>query len=174
MIILEWPWAVLIYDKGDNYRASGALVDNDVVVTVAHKVQKYVDRASSLKVRLGDWNPNGRDAEEDFDFIEREVDCVILHPDLVLTNTVSNNVAVLKLRPRNDDNRVEMRDTVRSVVSLKTEEINVITVDDLDRPGNRPEGVLVLILGGLPDLERDLDERPDPLDGLGDLETLRP
>ena len=54
---------MLIYDQGDNYRASGALVDNDVVVTVAHKVLNYVDRASSLKVRLGDWNPNGRDVK---------------------------------------------------------------------------------------------------------------
>jgi len=180
----EWPWAVLIYDQGDNYRASGALVDNDVVVTVAHKVQNYVDRASSLKVRLGDWNPNTSDAEEDFDFVEREVDCVIIHPEEDLTDTLANNVAVLKLRPRGrnekDELRLKMRDTVRSVISLKSAdpfeeddvEISVKTADDLDRPGNRPDGVsgtrIIRKLSATPiDLRLGLVADDRDLDGLG-------
>ena len=168
---LEWPWAVLIYDQGDNYRASGALVDNDVVVTVAHKVLNYVDRASSLKVRLGDWNPNGRDAKEDFDFVEREVDCVITHPEEDLTNTLANNVAVLKLRPRNDNQREKMKQTVRSAITLKSaEEITVISADDMARPGNKPEGVEgTRIISKLSSIDVRLGlvtNRPE-LDGLG-------
>ena len=30
-------------------------------MTAAHKVRDYTRQASSLVVRLGDWNPNGRD-----------------------------------------------------------------------------------------------------------------
>ena len=37
-------------------------MDNDVVVTVAHKVRDYVQNPNDLIVRLGDWNPNERDS----------------------------------------------------------------------------------------------------------------
>ena len=145
---------MLIYDQGNNYRGAGALVSNNVVVTVAHKVQNYVDRASSLKVRLGDWNPNKKDDKEDYDFVEREVDCVILHPDQDLTDTLANNVAVLKLKPRDRDRNeeIKMKNTVSSAITLFTgeeenstnteeEEVTMIAADDLERPGNRVEGV---------------------------------
>ena len=136
---------MLIYDQGNNYRGAGALVSNNVVVTVAHKVQNYVDRASSLKVRLGDWNPNKKDDKEDYDFVEREVDCVILHPDQDLTNTLANNVAVLKLRPRDDFTVEKMKKNVKDVITLYSNaqdlDIEVRTADDLERPGNRVEGV---------------------------------
>ena len=138
---------MLIYDQGNNYRGAGALVSNNVVVTVAHKVQNYVDRANSLKVRLGDWNPNKKDDKEDYDFVEREVDCVILHPDQDLTDTLANNVAVLKLKPRDRDRNEElkMKNTVSSAITLFTgeeeEERTMIAAEDLERPGNRVEGV---------------------------------
>lgn len=170
----EWPWAVLIYDQGNNYRGAGALVSNNVVVTVAHKVQNYVDRASSLKVRLGDWNPNRRDRDEDFDFVEREVDCVILHPDQDLTNTLANNVAVLKLRPRDDFMIEEMEKNVKDVITLYSNaqdlDIEVRTADDLERPGNRVEGVRgsrIIQTRSAIDLRLGLVADSRDLDGLG-------
>ena len=92
----EWPWAVLIYDD-DTYIGAGALVSGDVVVTAGHKVREYQGVGYKLKVRLGDWNPNGRDDKEDFDSIEMNVKCVTLHPEADLDDTLANNVAVLKL-----------------------------------------------------------------------------
>jgi len=128
----EWPWAVLILDQSGDYVAAGALVDNDVVVTVAHKVKQFTRNPGALKVRLGDWNPNKRDKEENLDFIEQNVDCVTLHPEQDLDNTLANNVAVLKLEKR-DKISVRNVTTVSGVITLKSTE--------LDRPGNIPEGV---------------------------------
>jgi len=151
---------------------------HNVVVTVAHKVQNYVDSASSLKVRLGDWNPNRRDRDEDFDFVEREVDCVILHPDQDLTNTLANNVAVLKLRPRDrievDVAVVEMEQSVRNVITLYSNaqdlDIEVRTAEDLERPGNRMEGVKgsrIIQTRSAIDLRLGLVADSRDLDGLG-------
>ena len=134
----EWPWAVLIYD-GDKYVAAGALVDNGVVVTVAHKMKDYVFRADKLIVRVGDWNPNTRDTQEDFPEVGMTVDCVRLHPDADLDNTLANNVAVLKLgqlAELHDDPSTKVQvEAVASVITLKTGR------DRIERPGNRPEGV---------------------------------
>ena len=120
-------------DANENYVASGALVDNDVVVTVAHKVKAFTKRPGDLKVRLGDWDPNGRNRKEDFDFTEREVDCVTLHPKQDLSNTLANNVAVLKLKKRPRLLEAVKVKTVSGVIELKS------AVPE--RPGNRPEGV---------------------------------
>ena len=72
-------------------------MNNDVVVTVGHKVKNFVDNPAGLTVRLGDWNPNRRDPKEEHPHIEHSVKCVRIHPDADLTGTLANNVAVLKL-----------------------------------------------------------------------------
>jgi len=131
----EWPWAVLILDQSGDYVAAGALVDNDVVVTVAHKVKQFTRNPGALKVRLGDWNPNKKDRKENFDFIEQKVDCVTLHPEQDLDNTLANNVAVLKLAKLKGQ-VVDISITVSDVIDLKSAELWVP-----ERPGNLPQGV---------------------------------
>ena len=129
----EWPWAVLIYDQSDKYLGAGALVDNHVVVTVAHKVKDFTDNPGGLRVRLGDWNPNEKDEKEEYDHVSREVECVMLHPGQDLGNTLANNVAVIKLKKRTED-LTKNNSTVAQVVTL-------LTGKEVQRPGNKPEGV---------------------------------
>ena len=136
----EWPWAVLILDQSGKYVAAGALVDNDVVVTVAHKMRSFVRSPGDLQVRLGDWNPNGRDSKEDFDFVRVEVDCVILHPEQDLDNTLANNVAVLKLA-KAKSSPLTGPGTVFGAVELKSGAEKAFNIVQPQRPGNRPEGV---------------------------------
>jgi len=130
----EWPWAVLIFRNGD-YVGAGALMDNDVVVTVGHKVKNFVNNPSGLTVRLGDWNPNTRDVAEEHPHIERAVKCVKIHPDADLDNTLANNVAVLKLD----------RNSKIKATSMTNEQKGVASVIDFktgpSRPANLPEGV---------------------------------
>eukprot|EP00092_Neocalanus_flemingeri_P022264 GFUD01024144.1.p1 GENE.GFUD01024144.1~~GFUD01024144.1.p1 ORF type:complete len:519 (-),score=122.85 GFUD01024144.1:270-1826(-) len=128
----EWPWAVLIFKNG-KYIGAGALMDNDVVVTVAHKVIDFVKDPSGLTVRLGDWNPNELDKQEEHPHIEVEVDCVKVHPDADLSNTLANNVAVLKLKAieENDEKDLTLK-AVLEVVDIRS---------GPRRPANNPEGV---------------------------------
>ena len=116
----------LIYDE-DKYIGAGALIDNNVVVTAAHKVYwpligqyweywsiigqywyyyplifpwlqvRDYTSSDSLSVILGDWNPNTRDEKEEYPELRMTVDCVRLHPEADLDNTLANNVAVLRL-----------------------------------------------------------------------------
>merc|ERR1711971_24083 len=130
----EWPWAVLIFRNGE-YIGAGALMDNDVVVTVGHKVKNFVNNPRGLTVRLGDWNPNRRDNSEEHPHIEKSVKCVRIHPDADLENTLANNVAVLKLSQ--DDEIITTSHTnaerdVASVIDLKSAPA---------RPADRPQGV---------------------------------
>ena len=83
-------------------------------------------------MRLGDWNPNNDfDEKEDFEHVEMSVDCVKIHPDADLDNTLANNVAVLRLRVKEDS-------TLNSVAGVVT----LFSADDApQRPGNKPEGV---------------------------------
>merc|ERR1711892_892437 len=130
----EWPWAVLIFRNG-KYIGAGALMDNDVVVTVGHKVKDFVNNPSGLKVRLGDWNPNIRDSAEEHPHIEKSVKCVKIHPDADLDNTLANNVAVLKLERNSKIKATSMTNEqkgVASVIDFKTAPL---------RPANLPEGV---------------------------------
>jgi len=112
-------------------------VDNDVVVTVAHKVRSFTNNPGALKVRLGDWNPNRKDPMEDFDFVERDVDCVILHPEHDLDNTLANNVAVLKLVIKSPLTQPSVASVITLFSGLETP--NFV---EPERPGNKPEGVV--------------------------------
>jgi len=130
----EWPWAVLIYD-GDQYIGAGALVDNTVVVTAAHKVRDYVNRPFRLTARLGDWNPNERDSAEDFPHVTMEVDCVRIHPDADLDGTLANNIAVLKLGEAQRTVEEPEPTVAAVVVQFRNAE------PPPRRPADRPEGV---------------------------------
>jgi len=128
----EWPWAVMIY-HGDQYIGAGALVDNNVVVTAAHKVRDYT-RSDSLIVIVGEWNPGTRDDKEDYPEARMKVECVRLHPDADLDNTLANNVAVLRLGEAVKPVNLE-QENVASVIQLRNSE------PAIERPGDRPEGV---------------------------------
>jgi len=136
----EWPWATLIFKDGD-YIGAGALVDNDVVVTVGHKVKDFVSDPSGLTVRLGDWNPNDLDQREEFPHIEVAVQCVKVHPDADLSGSLENNVAVLKLKT--GESPVTIKPTDKPNPNIPKN--NVIDVIDIRkaprRPGNRPNGI---------------------------------
>jgi len=164
----EWPWAVLIFKDGE-YIGAGALMDNDVVVTVGHKVKNFVDNPSGLTVRLGDWNPNRRDPKEEHPYIEHPVKCVRIHPNADLTGTLENNVAVLKLNSRSRrQTETEEEKAVASVIDLKSAPL---------RPADVPEGI-----EGSSKIKRDsfLDLRiglvalDDGIDPLGSPEISRP
>jgi len=144
----EWPWAVLIFNNG-KYVGAGALMDNDVVVTVGHKVQKFVNNLESLTVRLGDWNPNGLDTLEEHPHIEVRVQCVKLHPEADLSSTLANNVAVLKL------------EAAKEKLNLTAREKAVLNLVDLRRgprrPASNPRGVEgSSVVSGVSDLDRRL------------------
>ena len=71
-----------------------------------------------MRARLGDWNPNGRDDQEDFEEVTMEVDCVRIHPDADLDGTLANNVAVLILRKSTDIKQVMFRNESDDFINI--------------------------------------------------------
>lgn len=115
------------------FPAAGAIMDNDVVVTVGHRLQDYVGDVSQLSVRLGDWNPNKKDSIEEYPHIEVSVACVKIHPNADLKGTLANNIAVLKLGSKRKIIQTEfVRKSVLDVVSPRK---------GPKRPANKPSGV---------------------------------
>jgi hypothetical protein len=111
----EWPWTVMIIKSDGTYIGAGAFIAKNTVVTVAHKVDEYVNKPEQLTVRLGDWKPNENAFEEIFDFEEFVVDCVRLHPETDLESSLANNVAILKF------NTVKIKEnTVKNVIDLRS------------------------------------------------------
>nr|XP_018898033.1 PREDICTED: trypsin-like [Bemisia tabaci] len=88
-----YPWQVLILTKSNVYVGSGALVDPQYVVTVAHKLLPFAG-TNALKVRLGEWDAMTN--RETFPPVEREISVVTIHPQFE-QNGLQNDVAVLKL-----------------------------------------------------------------------------
>ena len=107
-------------------------MDNDVVVTVGHRLQDFVGDVSQLSVRLGDWNPNKKDSIEEYPHIEVPVTCVKLHPGADLKQTLANNIAVLKLGSERKIIQTKFIPSVLDVVSPRK---------GPKRPANRPSGV---------------------------------
>ena len=108
-------------------------MDNDLVVTVGHKVNDFVTDPRGLTVRLGDWNPNKKDSIEEFPHLEVPVKCVKMHPDADLDGTLANNVAVLKLQSGDPD---EIPDPIlKSVSEVVSPRVGP------KRPANKPDGV---------------------------------
>ena len=110
------------------------MMDNDVVVTVGHKVKEFITNSSGLTVRLGDWKPNKKDKAEEFPHIEVPVQYVKIHPEAELTGSLANNVAVLKLRTGSTDEE--------PAINVRKEEINVFDVVNIRNGPRRPQTVL--------------------------------
>ena len=110
------------------------MMDNDVVVTVGHKVKEFITNPSGLTVRLGDWNPNKKDKAEEFPHIEVPVQYVKIHPEAELTGSLANNVAVLKLKTGSTDEE--------PAINVRKEEINVFDVVNIRNGPRRPQTVL--------------------------------
>jgi len=111
----EWPWAVMIIKNDGTYIGAGAFIAKNTVVTVAHKVDEYVNNPERLTVRLGDWKPNENAVEEEFDYEEFVVDCIKMHPDNDLESSLANNVAILKF------NTIRFKEnTVKDVIDLRS------------------------------------------------------
>jgi len=177
----EWPWAALIFN-GNDYVGSGVLLDNDVVVTTATKVQKFLRSPSDLTIRIGDFDPTSDypNPLEDFPHVEMEVVCIKLHPRANYPTTLEYNVAVLKMRVRvrrEPGNRNQEPDT-KAVVSA----VSVVDLRSAPRrPANQPEGVdgfrrneakdeeygdeLSLRQGLLSDLNNEVDPLGEPISG---------
>ena len=177
----EWPWAALIFN-GNDYVGSGVLLDNDVVVTTATKVQKFLRSPSELTIRIGDFDPTSDypNPLEDFPHVEMEAVCIKLHPRANYPTTLEYNVAVLKMRVRvrrEPGNRNQEPDT-KAVVSA----VSVVDLRSAPRrPANQPEGVdgfrrneakdeeygdeLSLRQGLLSDLNNEVDPLGEPISG---------
>ena len=55
----EWPHMCAVLEvKGDQnlYVGGASLIDAGIVLTAAHKVQKYWEEGAQLKVRCGEWD----------------------------------------------------------------------------------------------------------------------
>merc|ERR1711936_818948 len=159
----EWPWAILIF-RNDQYIGAGALMDNDVVVTVGHKVKDYVNNPRGLKVRLGDWNPNRRDRAEEHPHIEKLVTCVKLHPNADLTKTLANNVAVLKLGEVNGK-LTPTEQSIASVIDLKSAPVRSADLPEGESGSSKVDGTTFLDLRlGLVAVDQGLDPLGDQRD----------
>lgn len=130
----EWPWSVLIFD-GDTYLGAGALLDNNVVATVGHKVKDFLSSPGRLRVRMGDWNPNTRDSKEEHPEITMRVECVRMHPKADLSDTLSYNIAILKLDSALAEDPLEPQ--LSGKIQVDPEKERIFSVVDL-RSGDAP------------------------------------
>ena len=155
----EWPWTVLLF-SGEEYVGAGTLMDNDVVVTTATKVEEdynvldrlfrniktilmnatqvldYLERPESLSVKMGDWDPKtpGPNSREDFPHVTLPAACIRLHPKFD-RRSLAYNVAVITLgglREPRDIPRTPLEESVASVVEIRSAP---------RRPADHPEGV---------------------------------
>ncbi|CAG9810172.1 unnamed protein product [Chironomus riparius] len=85
-----YPYQAVILSSYNLYIASGVLIDQYHVLTVAHKVYNL---SSGVKVRLGDWD--AASPSEPLDAIERNV-TIHIHPGFNLKN-LRNDIAILRL-----------------------------------------------------------------------------
>jgi len=145
----EFPWVVAIFEKAIDplngkrkFLSSGSLMDRDVVATVAHNVIPFQDRPQDLIVLLGDWDlrfdyTNKYTFGEEFPHLELDIQCIKIHPEADVTNTLANNVAVLKL----DVPTIQSSKTVSDVISLKQAQLT---------PANQPEAIATGLLERTP------------------------
>ncbi|XP_028156007.1 phenoloxidase-activating factor 2-like [Ostrinia furnacalis] len=92
----EFPWQALVLTKQNNYLAGGVLIDRFNVLTVTHRLVKYVilDNAPDVKVRLGEWDAEG--SYEPIPFKEFNVSKVFTHP-LYNESSLQFDITVLRL-----------------------------------------------------------------------------
>ncbi|XP_063833273.1 phenoloxidase-activating factor 2-like [Ostrinia nubilalis] len=86
----------LVFTKQNNYLAGGVLINRFNVLTVTHRLVKYVilDNAPDVKVRLGEWDAEG--SYEPIPFKEFNVSKVFTHP-LYNESSLQFDITVLRL-----------------------------------------------------------------------------
>ncbi|KAL2751199.1 phenoloxidase-activating factor 2-like [Vespula maculifrons] len=88
----EYPWQAALLTSSNSYIGSGALINANHVLTVAHKVTPYL--TGGLKVRLGEWN--GQSSSETYPYKEYNAQKIFVHPSYNSLN-LQNDVAVIRL-----------------------------------------------------------------------------
>lgn len=88
----QYPWEVLVVNLHNDFIGSGALIDNQHVLTAAHRVYQH-DR-THLVARIGDWDVQRQ--IEPLPHIDIRVSSLLLHPYFNL-NTLQYDVAILTL-----------------------------------------------------------------------------
>ncbi|XP_016981727.1 phenoloxidase-activating factor 2-like [Drosophila rhopaloa] len=71
--VFEFPWTVAIMESG-NYSFSGSLIHPQVVLTAAHRVQKW----KTYTIRAGEWNFKSKSERQQYQ--EVKVQRIINHP----------------------------------------------------------------------------------------------
>lgn len=92
----EFPWMTVILEQNNKFIGGGALISNDWILTAAHKVQQYISRPQSLKIRIGDFDVSRADENPQFPHVEVAVQQIIIHPQFD-PSKLSNDVALLRL-----------------------------------------------------------------------------
>ncbi|KAK0087501.1 hypothetical protein PV325_000837 [Microctonus aethiopoides] len=87
-----YPWQVAILLPDNTYLGSGVLINDNHVLTVAHKVAPYPNL--NFKLRLGDWD--GQTTNEQYPYKEYNPVRVFIHPNYNSQN-LFNDVAVIRL-----------------------------------------------------------------------------
>ncbi|KAK2580604.1 hypothetical protein KPH14_007722 [Odynerus spinipes] len=88
----EYPWQAALLTSSNSYIGSGALINANHVLTVAHKVTPYLN--GGLKVRLGEWD--GQSTSEPYPYQEYGIQRIFVHPSFNSQN-LQNDVAVIRL-----------------------------------------------------------------------------
>ncbi|CAG9811606.1 unnamed protein product [Chironomus riparius] len=92
----SFPWFALILQQSTStYVASGVLIDQRHVLTVAHKISTYASTPYSLKVRLGEWTIGG---SKPINFMEFNVIRAFTHYAFN-PNSLVNSMAILRVSP---------------------------------------------------------------------------
>lgn len=86
------PWQALIFATDNTYIGGGAIFDTANIITAAHKVAGRA--ASSIKVRLGEWNASS--TGEPYPVVESAVSSITIHP-AYNPNNLFNDIAILRL-----------------------------------------------------------------------------
>ncbi|XP_054724976.1 phenoloxidase-activating factor 2-like [Uloborus diversus] len=96
----EWPWqALVLLKEGSNFlfKCGGTLIDDQHILTVAHCVDKFLDKKANVVVRLGEWDT--QNTEEFLPHEDFEVAQIIIHPEY-RSNNLFNDIAILKLKTK--------------------------------------------------------------------------
>ncbi|XP_068625974.1 phenoloxidase-activating factor 2-like [Battus philenor] len=97
----EFPWMVALIKKEQdenswsqsNYLGGGSIIHPSVVITAAHKVDRYIAR--EIKCRAGEWDT--QTTKELYQHQERDVTKMIMHEEFYHTPTY-NDIALLVLK----------------------------------------------------------------------------
>ena len=96
------PWVATFRRIGSNRTVcSGTILDEFHILTAASVANSFVENIfpgwRSLKVVIGDLDTNEQDEEQEFD-----IDSVHIHPLFEKLSPFDNDIAVVKLKPKNE------------------------------------------------------------------------